>query len=107
MLSVLRERISPDPVQWATRIGLFAFVTLLLFSPDQAHAQQLDPTTVAIAILTWLTGPFGKAAVGVVVAVVSFACMLGHHPFAMLGAIVLGAFMLFGSQFLVNTFIGG
>jgi len=48
-----------------------------------------------------------KAAVAVVVGVVAFACMLGHHPYAALGAVVLGTFLLFGSQFFVNTFVGG
>jgi type IV secretory pathway VirB2 component (pilin) len=38
---------------------------------------------------------------------VAFACMLGHHPYAALGAVVLGAFLLFGSQFFVTTFVGG
>jgi hypothetical protein len=33
--------------------------------------------------------------------------MLGHHPYAALGAVVLGAFLLFGSQFFVTTFVGG
>jgi type IV secretory pathway VirB2 component (pilin) len=107
MLSALRERISsPDPVQWAIRIGLFAFFTILLFSPDQANAQTVDPTTIVTAILTWLTGPFGKAAVAVVVGITAFACMLGHHPYAALGAVVLGCFMLFGAQFFVTTFVG-
>lgn len=103
MLSVLRER----PLQWAVRMVIFAFVGLLLFSPDPAHAQAVDPTTIVTAILTWLTGPFGKAAVAVVVGVVAFACMLGHHPYAALGAVVLGTFLLFGSQFFVTTFVGG
>jgi type IV secretory pathway VirB2 component (pilin) len=88
------------------RISFFALVTLLLFSPDPAHAQTVDPTTIVTAILTWLTGPFGKAAVAVVVGVVAFACMLGHHPYAALGAVVLGTFLLFGSQFFVTTFVG-
>jgi type IV secretory pathway VirB2 component (pilin) len=82
-------------------------IAALLFLPDPAHAQNVDPTTIVTAILTWLTGPFGKAAIAVVIGVVAFACMLGHHPYAALGAVVLGAFLLFGSQFFVTTFVGG
>jgi type IV secretory pathway VirB2 component (pilin) len=103
----LRENVGPpEPVQWAMRIAVFALVATLLFSPDPAHAQTLDPTTMVTAILTWLTGPFGKAAIAVVIGIVAFACMLGHHPYAALGAVVLGAMLLFGSQFFVTTFVG-
>jgi len=84
-----------------------AVIAALLFLPDPAHAQNVDPTTIVTAILTWLTGPFGKAAIAVIIGVVAFACMLGHHPYAALGAVVLGAFLLFGSQFFVTTFVGG
>jgi type IV secretory pathway VirB2 component (pilin) len=84
-----------------------AVIAALLFLPDPAYAQNVDPTTIVTAILTWLTGPFGKAAIAVIIGVVAFACMLGHHPYAALGAVVLGAFLLFGSQFFVTTFVGG
>jgi len=89
--------------RYGMAIGLAAIVML----PTFVLAQTVDPTTIVTAILTWLTGPFGKAAVAVVVGVVAFACMLGHHPYAALGAVVLGTFLLFGSQFFVNTFVGG
>lgn len=103
----LRENAAPpDLVQWATRIGFIALVTMVVFSPHLAQAQTVDPTTIVTAILTWLTGPFGKAAVAVVVGIVAFACMLGHHPYAALGAVVLGTFLLFGAQFFVQTFVG-
>jgi type IV secretory pathway VirB2 component (pilin) len=84
-----------------------AVIAALLFLPDPAQAQNVDPTTIVTAILTWLTGAFGKAAIAVIIGVVAFACMLGHHPYAALGAVVLGAFLLFGSQFFVTTFVGG
>ena len=84
-----------------------AVIAALLFLPDPAHAQNVDPTTIVTAILAWLTGAFGKAAIAVIIGVVAFACMLGHHPYAALGAVVLGAFLLFGSQFFVTTFVGG
>lgn len=93
--------------QWSIRVAVFVFVGLLLYAPYAAYAQQVDPTTIVTQILTWLTGPFGKAAVAVVVGISAFACMLGHHPYAALGSLVLGAFLLFGSQFFVTTFVGG
>ncbi len=93
--------------QWSIRVAVFVFVGLLLYSPYSAYAQTVDPTTIVTAILTWLTGPFGKAAVAVVVGISAFACMLGHHPYAALGSLVLGCFLLFGSQFFVNTFVAG
>jgi type IV secretory pathway VirB2 component (pilin) len=79
----------------------------VLFPPVLAFAQTVDPTTIVTAILTWLTGPFGKAAVAVVIGITAFACLLGHHPYAALGACVLGAMLLFGSQFFVQQFVGG
>jgi len=93
-------RITKGLVVCAALIGLF------IMTPGIAHAQGVDPTTIVTAILTWLTGSFGRAAVAVVIGVVAFACMLGHHPYAALGAIVLGTFLLFGSQFFVATFVG-
>ena len=84
-----------------------AVIAALLFLPDSAHAQNVDPTTIVTAILTWLTGAIGKATTPMTTAIAAFACMLGHHPYAALGAVVLGAFLLFGSQFFVTTFVGG
>jgi type IV secretory pathway VirB2 component (pilin) len=96
-----------DPLVWAARVALVLFVALAVLGPAQADAQTVDPTQIVTSILTWLTGPFGKAAVAVVVGITAFACMLGHHPYAALGAVVLGTFLLFGSQFFVTQFVGG
>jgi type IV secretory pathway VirB2 component (pilin) len=92
----------PKIMRWVVVLG----VLLIALSPTVAVAQTVDPTTIITSILTWLTGPFGKAAVAVVLGITAFACMLGHHPYAALGAVVLGAFLLFGSQFFVSTFVG-
>ncbi len=95
--------------KWYMRVAVIVFIGLLLYAPYSAYADggTVDPTTIVTAILTWLTGPFGKVAVAVVVGISAFACMLGHHPYAALGSLVLGAFLLFGSQFFVNTFVAG
>lgn len=82
-------------------------VVVLLLLPDLAFAQNVDPTATVTNILTWLSGPFGKVAIAVVIGITAFACMLGHHPYAALGSVVLGAFLLFGSNFFVTNFIGG
>jgi type IV secretory pathway VirB2 component (pilin) len=92
--------------KWGDRCLPMLILGGLLVLPGIAHAQTVDPTAIVTAILTWLTGPFGKAAVAVVVAITAFACMLGHHPYAALGAVVLGAFLLFGAQFFVTQFVG-
>ncbi len=70
--------------KWSIRVAVFVFVGLLLYAPYLAYADggTVDPTTIVTAILTWLTGPFGKAAVAVVVGISAFACMLGHFNVA-------------------------
>jgi len=93
--------------KWGAHSIPIFLVGALLILPGIAHAQTVDPTTIVTAILTWLTGSFGKAAVAAVIAVTAFACLLGRHPYAALGACVLGAMLLFGSQFFVTTFVGG
>lgn len=87
--------------------GLIVAIVVCSLVPNIAFAQTVDPTSIVMSILTWLTGPFGKAAVAVVVGISAFAAMLGHHPYAALGSVVLGAMLLFGSQFFVQTFVGG
>lgn len=89
------------------RYGAIGFVVLLVLSPEMAWAQVVDPTSIVTSVLAWLTGPFGKAAVGLAVAGVGFACILGHHPMAGLGVLLLGAFLIFGGQFFVTQFVGG
>src|ERR1700757_1632500 len=107
MLRLLGRITAGAPESWGRLLFPVFVISLIVLASGPAHAQTVDPTTIVTAILTWLTGPFGKAAVAVVVGVVAFACMLGHHPYAALGAVVLGTFLLFGSQFFVNTFVGG
>lgn len=90
-----------------SRFVLTAVIVTALLLPDLAFAQNVDPTATVTNILTWLSGPFGKVAIAVVIGITAFACMLGHHPYAALGSVVLGAFLLFGSNFFVTNFIGG
>jgi type IV secretory pathway VirB2 component (pilin) len=79
----------------------------LVIVPQYAFAQTVDPTTAVTAMETWITGPFAKILIAFLLAVVGIACVIGHHPFAAVGVVCLGAFLIFGSQFFVTQFFGG
>jgi type IV secretory pathway VirB2 component (pilin) len=96
-----------DPIVWATRVALVIFVFLAIFSPDPSHSQSVDPTTTVTSIYTWLTGPFSRIVIALILGVVGVACAIGHHPFAAVGSVLLGCFFLFGGQFFANMAGGG
>jgi type IV secretion system protein VirB2 len=87
--------------------SIAAVVAAVVLAPGIAHAQSVDPTTIVTQILAYVTGPFGRAAGALAVAAVGFACIIGHHPMAGIGILLVGVFLIFGAQFFVQSFVGG
>lgn len=96
--------------QLLLRYGPPALVLAAACVPSVAHAQMVtggtDPTTILNAIAQYILGPFGQvvAVLGLIAVGVSF--MFGRVGIFLLGGVIGGLVLIFGSAFLVQQFLG-
>ena len=81
-------------------------VSLLLTDP--AHAQAADGiTSMAENIKTWLTGAFAKTIAVIAVVIVGFMFFTGRASLGLLVTVIVGIFIVFSAQWIVDTITGG
>lgn len=108
------RRPAADPVPGSAssvtgRIPWLLVAALLL--PVAAHAQVVSggtsPTTIIDNIATFILGPFGEGVAVLAVAGVGFMCWTGRMGLHSIGFLAAGLVLVFGSSYLVTTFVGG
>lgn len=81
-------------------------VSLLLTDP--AYAQAADGvTSMAENIKTWLTGAFAKTIAVIAVVIVGFMFFTGRASLGLLVTVIVGIFIVFSAQWIVDTITGG
>lgn len=81
-------------------------VSLLLTDP--AYAQAADGvTSMAENIKTWLTGTFAKTIAVIAVVIVGFMFFTGRASLGLLVTVIVGIFIVFSAQWIVDTITGG
>ena len=81
-------------------------VSLLLTGP--AYAQAADGvTSMAENIKTWLTGTFAKTIAVIAVVIVGFMFFTGRASLGLLVTVIVGIFIVFSAQWIVDTITGG
>ena len=99
--------------QWARLLLRIAFVVALallvsLLLSDPAHAQGADGiTSMAENIKTWLTGTFAKTIAVIAVVIVGFMFFTGRASLGLLVTVIVGIFIVFSAQWIVDTITGG
>jgi len=93
-------------VQHAAFLLAALAVTLLLTDP--AYAQAADGvTSMAENIKTWLTGTFAKTIAVIAVVIVGFMFFTGRASLGLLVTVIVGIFIVFSAQWIVDTITGG
>ena len=93
-------------VQAIAIIATALLVSMLLSDP--AHAQGADGiTSMAENIKTWLTGTFAKTIAGSAVGMVGFMFFTGRASLGLLVTVIVGIFIVFSAQWIVDTITGG
>lgn len=91
----------------AVLIVVTALVVSLLLT-DPAHAQAADGvTSMAENIKTWLTGTFAKTIAVIAVVIVGFMFFTGRASLGLLVTVIVGIFIVFSAQWIVDTITGG
>ncbi len=81
-------------------------VSLLLTDP--AYAQAADGvTSMAENIKAWLTGTFAKTIAVIAVVIVGFMFFTGRASLGLLVTVIVGIFIVFSAQWIVDTITGG
>jgi type IV secretory pathway VirB2 component (pilin) len=99
--------------QWARLlvriVGVAALALLMVFGlSDPAHAQGADGiTSMAENIKTWLTGTFAKTIAVIAVVIVGFMFFTGRASLGLLVTVIVGIFIVFSAQWIVDTITGG
>ena len=99
--------------QWARLllrvIGVMAVALLVsMLLSDPAHAQGADGiTSMAENIKTWLTGTFAKTIAVIAVVIVGFMFFTGRASLGLLVTVIVGIFIVFSAQWIVDTITGG
>ncbi|WP_311270248.1 TrbC/VirB2 family protein [Sphingobium sp. WCS2017Hpa-17] len=99
--------------QWARLllrvIGVMALALLVsILLSDPAHAQGADGiTSMAENIKTWLTGTFAKTIAVIAVVIVGFMFFTGRASLGLLVTVIVGIFIVFSAQWIVDTITGG
>ncbi|BAJ82945.1 type IV secretion system VirB2 (plasmid) [Acidiphilium multivorum AIU301] len=116
-LTKLRDRAANFAAGTVSKIDRGAWihpavlVTAGLLLPAVAHAQVVSggtsPTTIIDNIATFILGPFGEGVAVLAVAAVGFMCWTGRMGFHAIGWLAAGLVLVFGSSYLVTTFVGG
>ncbi|KAA9013105.1 TrbC/VirB2 family protein [Sphingobium limneticum] len=93
-------------VQTLALIVAAMLVSMLLSDP--AHAQAADGvTSMAENIKTWLTGTFAKTIAVIAVVIVGFMFFTGRASLGLLVTVIVGIFIVFSAQWVVDTITGG
>lgn len=93
-------------VQTLALIVAAMLVSMLLSDP--AHAQAADGvTSMAENIKTWLTGTFAKTIAVIAVVIVGFMFFTGRASLGLLVTVIVGIFIVFSAQWIVDTITGG
>ncbi|NIJ15319.1 TrbC/VirB2 family protein [Sphingobium vermicomposti] len=111
-MTAITARLGSQP-QWARLllriaaiVGLAVLLSLLLSDP--AHAQGADGiTSMAENIKTWLTGTFAKTIAVIAVVIVGFMFFTGRASLGLLVTVIVGIFIVFSAQWIVDTITGG
>ncbi|MDH2132494.1 TrbC/VirB2 family protein [Sphingobium yanoikuyae] len=111
-MTAITARLGSQP-QWARLllriagiVGLAVVLSLLLSGP--AHAQGADGiTSMAENIKTWLTGTFAKTIAVIAVVIVGFMFFTGRASLGLLVTVIVGIFIVFSAQWIVDTITGG
>ncbi len=100
---------SPHRRTFAQYLGLFlAVVAVSLVLTDPAYAQAADGvTSMAENIKTWLTGTFAKTIAVIAVVIVGFMFFTGRASLGLLVTVIVGIFIVFSAQWIVDTITGG
>ncbi len=86
-------------------LAVFAISMLLT---DPAYAQAADGvTSMAENIKTWLTGSFAKTIAVIAVVIVGFMFFTGRASLGLLVTVIVGIFIVFSAQWIVDTITGG
>ncbi len=108
--------VTPSPTWLPPRRRAFVQVialiaTVLLISmllSDPAHAQAANGiTSMADNIKTWLTGTFAKTIAVIAVVIVGFMFFTGRASISLLVTVIVGIFIVFSAQWIVDTITGG
>lgn len=88
---------------------LFAVACVIsIVLTDPAYAQAADGvTSMAENIKTWLTGTFAKTIAVIAVVIVGFMFFTGRASLGLLVTVIVGIFIVFSAQWIVDTITGG
>ncbi len=97
----------------AQRINRYRPAALLataLLAPAIAQAQVVtggtSPTTILENIATFILGPFGETIAVLALIGIGVAFMTGRAGMGLIGGVVGGLVLIFGSSYLVTQFVG-
>ncbi len=101
--------LTPRRRIFAQYLTLFlAVLAVSLLLNDPAHAQAADGvTSMAENIKTWLTGTFAKTIAVIAVVIVGFMFFTGRASLGLLVTVIVGIFIVFSAQWIVDTITGG
>lgn len=101
--------LSPRRRSIAQYLALFVTVfAVSLLLTDPAYAQAADGvTSMAENIKTWLTGTFAKTIAVIAVVIVGFMFFTGRASLGLLVTVIVGIFIVFSAQWIVDTITGG
>lgn len=101
--------LPPRHVQLLKSLALMALlVSVSMLISDPAHAQAADGiTSMAENIKTWLTGTFARTVAVIAVVIVGFMFFTGRASLGLLVTVIVGIFIVFSAQWIVDTITGG
>lgn len=111
-MTAITVRVGAQP-RWAQLLlrllGILALAILVsMVLSDPAHAQGADGiTSMAENIKTWLTGTFAKTIAVIAVVIVGFMFFTGRASLGLLVTVIVGIFIVFSAQWIVDTITGG
>lgn len=87
---------------------LLLAATVSMVMTDPAYAQAADGiTSMAQNILSWLTGTFAKTVAVIAVVIVGFMFFTGRASLPLLVTVIVGIFIVFSAEWIVDTITGG
>ncbi len=96
---------SPDAKRKLTLCATLLFFGLVMAEP--AYAQAADGiTSMAQNILSWLTGTFAKTISVIAVVIVGFMFFTGRASLPLLVTVIVGIFIVFSAEWIVETITG-
>lgn len=99
-VKTIRER-------WTHSCALAGVTLAMLPMPAWAQAaNQTEVVTMANSVLNFLTGPIAKALAAIALVIAGIMFFFGHGNKGLLGSIIIGCFIVFGAQWIVDTISG-